>query len=144
MVMDMKTHEILAQLYERSGYSSYKDLAQGMGLADASSVQRYFKEGGRKGKYLSSDVVEKFCNALVSRGNPPITEAEVWALAAPVGKVAPALSEDINHSLDALLGLYSRSSLDVKRKFRILIEHDIDDGDGDPGVKKTDRPQKSA
>jgi phage repressor protein C with HTH and peptisase S24 domain len=80
--MSMKTTaETLRELYERSGYSSYRKLAFDMDYAGESSVQRYFKDGSRKKKYLPPEIVEKFASAFVGKGSPPITEEEVWFLA---------------------------------------------------------------
>lgn len=121
--MDMKTHEILNALYKRSGYSSYEVLAHKMGYAHASSIQRYFKEDGRKGKYLSADIVERFSNAFVGHGTPLITHEDVWRLSSPKNMIATQ-NDDINESLDALLKFYKKSTSEVKRDFMILMKND--------------------
>jgi hypothetical protein len=69
----------LRKLKERSGLSLRK-LALAMGYADASSIQRYFE--ARYGEdALPLSLAKKFAKALAGLGRPPISEAEVLALA---------------------------------------------------------------
>lgn len=115
--MDMKTHEILTSLYKRSGYTSYEKLAKAMGRAHGSSVQRYFDEEGRKGKYLSADFVEALAGALIGHGAPPITAVEVWQLAGPTIKISSTDEKKLNHSGDALMDFYERSTSTAQAMF---------------------------
>jgi SOS-response transcriptional repressor LexA len=58
-------------------------LAQQIGYKGASSVQRYENPNEYAGGYLKRDLVSKLEAALVGKGSPPITRAEVWELAGP-------------------------------------------------------------
>lgn len=71
----------LKSLRQRAGLS-LDALAQKMGYARASSIQRY-ESPDYAGGYLKRDLVEKFAKALVGRGAPPIAAFEVWSLAGP-------------------------------------------------------------
>lgn len=58
------------------------DLAQRMGYARASSIQRYESDDYKK-EFIAPELVLKLIKAVVGLGQPPITPAEVWALARP-------------------------------------------------------------
>lgn len=96
-----------------------------MGFSDASSVQRYFKDGSRNGKYLPQDLVEKFAKAFVGLGTPEITESDVWQLVGPVGKTAIQPEGSSNNSLDDLLKLYRQSTAEVKEMFNALYKSGV-------------------
>lgn len=67
---------------ERAGMSM-DELAQAMGYARASSIQRYENPDDYKKKFISPELVLKMIKAVVGKGDPAITAAEVWALARP-------------------------------------------------------------
>lgn len=111
-----KTTELLKKLYQRSGVGSYEKLANAMRKAGdvkprkGSSVQRYFKDDGRKKEYIQADVVEGFERAFVGLGDPPITREEVWALAGPgTSFAAPAVTK----VLQAVAEATGRFSADI-------------------------------
>ena len=87
----------LSALRTRSGLS-LDELASKMGLARASSIQRYFSESDFRGRYLKLEMARTFADALAGLGTPPITEAEVIALADPKvrslfpGRALPVIS----------------------------------------------------
>ncbi|MCZ3377461.1 S24 family peptidase [Rhizobium sp. AG207R] len=56
------------------------ELAQRMGMAGASSIQRYVKDGEYKKDSITPDLAKKLIKALVGRGAPPIVAAEIWEL----------------------------------------------------------------
>ncbi|WP_176086924.1 LexA family transcriptional regulator [Martelella sp. HB161492] len=58
-------------------------LAKAMGYRNSSSIQRYENADLYTKEFLSADIAQKLARAVVGRGSPPITEAEVWALAYP-------------------------------------------------------------
>lgn len=58
-------------------------LAQKMGYARASSIQRYEDARLYAGGYLKRDLVSKMAEALVGRGSPIIRPDDVWVLAGP-------------------------------------------------------------
>src|SRR5882724_6927227 len=72
----------LSALRTRSGLS-LDELASKMGLKRASSIQRYFSETDFRGRYLKLEMARQFADALTGLGDPPVTEAEVIALADP-------------------------------------------------------------
>lgn len=74
--------EKFRQLRERAGMSM-DELAHAMGYARASSIQRYENADDYKKEFISSDLAVKLLKAINGRGQPPITAAEVWALARP-------------------------------------------------------------
>ncbi len=77
----------LRGLRKRAGFSM-EALAQLAGYKGASSIQRYENEEQFRKRFLPFDVVERFAAALVGRGQPPISEAEVFAMAGPIAKAA--------------------------------------------------------
>lgn len=68
-------------LRDRAGLSM-DDLAQRMGYARASSIQRYESDDYKK-EFIAPELVLKMIKAIVGLGDPPIKAAEVWALARP-------------------------------------------------------------
>lgn len=62
---------------------SLAELAKRMGFKGASSIQRYESAGSYSGGYLKRDLVAALEKAVVGRGAPPITRAEIWELAGP-------------------------------------------------------------
>lgn len=69
-------------LRERAGLS-LDALAQGMGYARGSSIQRYEDADAYKKSYFDRDLVAKMIKPLTGKGDPKITANEVWALAGP-------------------------------------------------------------
>lgn len=69
-------------LRERAGLSM-DELAHKMGYARASSIQRYENSDDYKKEFIAPELVLKMIKAVVGLGDPPITAAEVWALARP-------------------------------------------------------------
>ncbi len=69
-------------LRKRAGLSMAA-FAKALGLAGASSVQRYESPTDYPGGYLRPDMVRLMEKALVKRGAPPIRREEVWELAGP-------------------------------------------------------------
>lgn len=67
-------------LRERAGLSM-DELAQSMGYSRASSIQRYEDPALYKKEFISPELALKMIKPLVGRGTPPITAAEVYALA---------------------------------------------------------------
>lgn len=72
----------LKYLRERTG-RSMDDVARSLGYKGASSYQRYEDATKFTKKYLPLDLTEKLVFVLRGRGNPPVTEADVMALAGP-------------------------------------------------------------
>lgn len=72
----------MRKLRERAALS-IEQMAQEMGYANASSIQRYFDPGKLKTGYLKRDFVAKVEKALLGKGSPPITRPEIWELAGP-------------------------------------------------------------
>lgn len=73
-------------------------LAKAAGYAGASSIQRYEDPSARgfHKTYMPRDVVDRFAPHLIGRGDPPISEHEVYvrlAGGAPIGR-PPGLAED--------------------------------------------------
>lgn len=68
------------------------DVARALGYKGASSYQRYENSDTYNKPYLPLHITEKLVAILVGRGDPPITEDEIWALAGPMpaGKHAQA------------------------------------------------------
>lgn len=69
-------------LRDRAGMS-LDELAQAMGYARASSIQRYEKADEYRKEFIAPELVMKMIKAIVGKGEPPITAAEVWSLARP-------------------------------------------------------------
>lgn len=69
---------------------SMDELAQAMGYSRASSIQRYEDPALYKKAFIAPELVLKMIKAVVGRGDPKITAAEVWALARPEVMVAQA------------------------------------------------------
>lgn len=72
----------LSALRLRSGLS-IAELANRAGYGRPSSIQRYLDEASFRGSYLKLETARRFATALEGLGDPPITEAEVIALADP-------------------------------------------------------------
>jgi hypothetical protein len=83
-------------------------LAQAMGYARASSIQRYEDPAQFKRSYFDRDFVAKLMKALAGKGDPKITANEVWALAGPEfqssGKREDKPHKDTVIELDAKAG----------------------------------------
>lgn len=79
------TPEALSALRRRAGLS-LASLAKDAGYTGASSIQRFMSPDDFRGEFLDLDIAERFVRALVGRGEPPISEAEVYALAGPKGR----------------------------------------------------------
>lgn len=69
-------------LRDRAGLT-LDELAKAMGYSRASSIQRYENPDDYKKEFIAPELVLKMIKALVGKGEPPITAAEVWALARP-------------------------------------------------------------
>lgn len=96
------------ELRERSGLS-LDGLAQAMGYARASSIQRYEDPAAYKRDYFDREFVAKLIKPLSGKGEPKITPKEVWALAGPefraVGEPMPeSPHKDTVKELDARAG----------------------------------------
>ena len=76
---------------------SLSDLARALGFKGASSLQRYEKPRAHSGGYLEISLVRKMEAVLVGRGHPPITAAEVYALAGPEFAAAHSLLDGNIH-----------------------------------------------
>lgn len=97
---ELSVVDILRGLRKRAGLSM-EALAQMAGYKGASSIQRYENPDQFRKRFLPFDVVERFASALVGRGNPPITQAEVFAMAGPIAQAAfPLESQAVNQSTD--------------------------------------------
>lgn len=81
--------DTLTELRQRSGLS-LSQTARAMGKAGPSSIQRYFLD--YRDETLDLRIAREFAAAWVGRGNPPITEQEVLALAG-VGAPTAALPQ---------------------------------------------------
>ena len=149
MVKVMKAHEILNALYRRSGYTSYKTLARDMGLADGSSVQRYFKEGWSKRKqFFPPELVAGFEDVFVGKGHPPITKEEVWKMGSPLPVNIPQDRLSVTtfdySSVGKLWDLYKGAPDDIKEEFDTL--HDAYQKKKSPngGAPKPSKPLRKA
>ncbi len=69
------------ELRKRAGYTSLDRLAKEMGYKGASSIQRYEDPNLFKGPFIKIALAEKLAAALVGKGKPAVTEAEVMELA---------------------------------------------------------------
>lgn len=72
-------------------------LAQAMGYARASSIQRYEDPAAYKREYFDRTFVAKLLKALTGKGDPSITANEVWALAGPEFQKAEFHEGSANH-----------------------------------------------
>lgn len=81
---------------ERSGLSM-AEVAKSLGFRGASSYQRYEDASLFTKKYLPLDLTEKLARALVGRGVPPITAAEIMALAGKVDGVRQRMIRLVGH-----------------------------------------------
>lgn len=72
----------VAALRTRAGLSM-AEIAKAMEFKGASSYQRYEDATKLKDGYLKRDWVASFARAVVGKGNPAVTEREVWDLAGP-------------------------------------------------------------
>ncbi|MCM2293781.1 LexA family transcriptional regulator [Allorhizobium sp. BGMRC 0089] len=54
------------------------ELAQAMGYARASSIQRYLTDGEYRKAFISPDLAHKLEQAMLGKGQPPIMKAEIW------------------------------------------------------------------
>jgi SOS-response transcriptional repressor LexA len=89
-------------LRKRAGLSMAA-FADALGMAGASSVQRYENPNDYPGGYLKRDLVAKMEAALVRKGSPPISREEVWELAGPEF-LAPQPSAGPNATIGAKVG----------------------------------------
>jgi len=81
MQQQFETAKKLRAIRERAGLSMAA-IAKAMGLKGSSSYQRYEEEAGyQKRRFLLPEVAEKVAQAVAGKGTPPITRAEVMALA---------------------------------------------------------------
>lgn len=55
-----------------------RELAQASGFKTASGIQRYEDAADRSSPWIAIDVVDRLAKALKDRGNPPISEVEVF------------------------------------------------------------------
>lgn len=69
-------------LRERAGLTMGA-MAKALGYKTASGYQRYEDASAYGGGFLKRDIVAGLARALVGKGNPVVTEKEVWALAGP-------------------------------------------------------------
>jgi transcriptional regulator with XRE-family HTH domain len=76
----------LRELRERAGVSM-QTLAKLMGKRGASSYQRYENPALFKKDYLPIGIADALADALAGKGNPPVTRAEVFALAGFTGQL---------------------------------------------------------
>lgn len=67
----------LKKLRDRADLSLDK-LAKDAGFKSASGIQRYESPTDRTSPYIPMDVTERLASALKGRGDPPITEVEVY------------------------------------------------------------------
>ena len=74
--------ERLRKLKKRSGLPM-TTLAKKAGYKAASGIQRYFDPDQFTKEYLGFEIAKRFADALVGRGDPPITRQEVLTLAGP-------------------------------------------------------------
>ena len=82
-------------LRKRAGLS-FDSLAKGMGYKSGSSIQRYLSEEyAEKRDFLPLEVVRKAIPVLRDKGAPPISEAEIMALAGIVEGTEPAAAPEI-------------------------------------------------
>jgi SOS-response transcriptional repressor LexA len=89
-----KTPELLSALRRRAGLS-LRALAKDAGYKGASSIQRFVLPADFRGEFLDIEIAERFAKALVGRGEPAITEAEVYALAGPKGRAVAKTGKSI-------------------------------------------------
>lgn len=102
------------ELRDRAGMT-LSSLAKAMGYRNSSSIQRYENSEQYTKEFLSADITKKLATAVVGKGNPPISEREVWALAYPKstipnsGLVSSFDPEDDDPDTDTALG-YAREN----------------------------------
>jgi hypothetical protein len=77
----------------RRAAMNYEDFARAIGKAGGSSVQRYLDPDRDS---IPLHLIEPIASALVGRGTPPITQAEVKALAWPSASAKTARHGDID------------------------------------------------
>lgn len=87
----------VAALRTRAGLSM-AEIAKAMEFKGASSYQRYEDATKLKDGYLKRDWVASFARAVVGKGNPAVTEREVWDLAGP--EYAPGGRRQIVETFD--------------------------------------------
>ncbi|MBS4020239.1 S24 family peptidase [Aquibium microcysteis] len=85
------TAKKLKSLYKRADFTM-DTFAKALGFGGASSLQHYTTPGKMKRAYLDRELVARIEKALVGRGDPAITPAEVWQLAGPEFKRASLVS----------------------------------------------------
>lgn len=97
----------LKKLRERAGLSM-NSLARDCGFKGASSYQRYENSDQYARKWLPLSLVVKIAKALTGKGDPPIAQNEVMALAGVRldrgGKVAAGTNDEFNELLVDTLG----------------------------------------
>jgi SOS-response transcriptional repressor LexA len=69
----------IRQMMHRAGLSM-DELARSMGYARASSIQRYLTDGEYKKPFITVELARKLEGALLGRGTPPISSAEIMQL----------------------------------------------------------------
>lgn len=74
--------ERFREMVDRSGLSQ-EQVAHGMGYSHASGIQRYIDplKFGERNQYFRIDIVEKAAKILSGRGEPPILDSDLYALA---------------------------------------------------------------
>lgn len=75
-------------LRKRAGMSM-DQFAKALGMKGGSSVQRYEDPQAYAGGYLRRDLVAQMAQVLTRKGNPPISNEEVWELAGPEFAATP-------------------------------------------------------
>ncbi len=92
--------QTVRRLRERAGLSR-EALAKATGFKTGSGFQRYEDENVYPGGYLKRDLVAQLENALVGKGEPPISTGEIWALAGP--EFQPRMNETSARPFDPSL-----------------------------------------
>ncbi len=87
--------EAFSELIERSGLKKAA-VAKGMGFSHASGLQRYTDPAlfGERNQYFRVDIVERAARILTGRGEPPILDAELYALANTTPPAKPGATAD--------------------------------------------------
>lgn len=98
----------LRDFMKRAGMTM-DELAQAMGYARASSIQRYLTDGEYKKNFISPDFAEKLAKALSGKGGVnAVKEAEVWALTGAKPSLVSSYDPDEVESEDDGTVSYSR------------------------------------
>lgn len=100
-------------LRERAGLSM-DDLAHAMGYARASSIQRYENPAEYTKEFISPELVMKMIKAVVGKGDPKITAAEVWEMARPeVAEGAKRADDTVEPAEPAILKTVRKNNDEV-------------------------------